>query len=178
MADFDTGYKIAVYASASGWTNLGNIYISDDAWASSAVPATGYTTYVKVYDFDFSEIPDTATILGAYVRVQGHGQLASIIRVNNIYLLDTSGAAAGDNKGPASYFSISDTNRDFGGSSDLWGNALTPAWVKHSNFGAILRLYNNAAKSYAGYIDHVQMGVVYEIPPTSTSGGVILIAWG
>jgi hypothetical protein len=174
----DTGYKIAVNASASGWVSLGNIYTSNDAWASYAISGTGYSTYVKVYNFDFSAIPDTANILGVYVRVQGHANISSGVRINSIFLLDTSGAAAGDDKGPASYFSTSDANRNFGGSSDLWGNALTPAWVKNSNFGATLRLYNNLAKSYVGYIDFIQMGVVYEIPPTSPSGGVILIAWG
>jgi hypothetical protein len=173
VADFDTGYTIAGSASGSGWANLGSIYTSNDAWASSAVPGTSYSSYVKVYNFDFSAIPDSATILGVYVRVQGHGTASGIIRINNIYLLDTSGAAAGDNKGPASYFAISDSNRTFGSSSDLWGNALTPAWVKNSNFGVTLRLYNSTAKSYAGYIDFIQMGVTYKTPE-----GIILTVWG
>jgi hypothetical protein len=173
VADFDTGYTIAGSASGSGWSSVGNIYTSNNAYATYNLPGSSYSTYVKVYNFDFSAIPDTANILGVYVRVQGRGQLNGVIRINNIYLLDTSGAAAGDNKGPASYFAISDSNRYFGGSSDLWGNALTPAWVKNSNFGVTLRLYSSYTKTATGYIDFIQMGVTYQ-----TSEGIILTVWG
>jgi hypothetical protein len=155
--------------SDNTWTTPTNVFADDAATAN--VTATSYdspdqTFVLKVSGFDFSSIPDGSTILGVTARVntffragQGTGSL------DLCQLLDTSLAKVGTNQcaTPVALSSTTTTIITKGSTSDLWGNALTAAWVKNSNFGIALGILATAANADVD-IDYVTLEIEYTPP--------------
>jgi len=170
------GYtNCTTYSGASGWTDPTNIYTDNSAFTYASVAASGYTSYFYCKGYGFS-IPSGATILGIQVRLSakklGSSQASANIRFNNVYLLDTAGAIAGSFK-TSGYFTTTDSWFYLGAVDDLWGNALTPAWVNDADFGLTFRCYNGGTKSAFAHVDSAQIGITYEL-----SSGIIVTVWG
>lgn len=160
------------------WVNPGNV-VADDGVTASVTAASfdsGDQTYVlKASQFDFSSIPDSATILGVTARInawfrsgQGSGSL------DLCQLLDTTGAKVGTNQ-CATPVPLTTTNTTIitkGSSSDLWGNALTPAWVKDPNFGIALGCIATAANADVD-IDYVTLEIEYSVLQGGSASGTI-----
>lgn len=185
-----TGQKyptLAVTAAESPWLDNNwntptNIYADDAATAN--VIATSFDspdqTYVlKAYTFDFSGIPDGSTINGVTCRIntwyrsgQGAGSL------DLLQLLDTSLAKVGTNQcaTPVALTTTDTTIITKGGAADLWGNALTAAWVKNANFGVAIGIAATAANADVD-VDYVTLEIDYTpanvtVTPTPISGVV------
>jgi hypothetical protein len=149
------------------WVTPTNIYTDNAATANVTATTfdTGDQTYVlKATGFDFSSIPDDATILGVTVRVNAYyrsGQGSG--SVDLVQLLDTAKARTGDNKAATAtpLTTTTTTVITYGGSSDLWGLALTPAWLKNANFGVGLGVLSTAANSDVD-VDYVTIEVQYQ----------------
>lgn len=150
------------------WVTPTNIY-SDNAATANITATTfdsGDQSYVlKATGFDFSSIPDNATILGVTVRVnawyrsgQGTGS------IDLVQLLDTAKAKGGTNKaGPTVLTTVNSTVITYGSGTDLWGLALTPAWVKSSNFGVALGVLSTAANTDVD-VDYITIEISYSVP--------------
>ncbi|MCA9361927.1 hypothetical protein KC906_00990, partial [Candidatus Kaiserbacteria bacterium] len=161
--------------SDNAWTTPTNIYTDNAATAN--VTASTFDSYDQTYvlkatGFDFSSIPDSATILGVTVRVNAwyrSGQGAASIDL--CQLLDTSRAKVGTNKcsTPTALTTTNSTVITFGGSSDTWGNALTPAWLKDADFGVALGMLATEANSDVD-VDYVSIEVTY-----TESDGVVFV---
>jgi hypothetical protein len=153
------------------WTTPTNVY-SDNA-ATANVTATSFDspdqTYVlKATGFDFSSIPDGSTILGVTCRVNAwyrSGQGAGSMDL--MQLLDVSKAKVGTNQcaTPVALTTVNTTIITKGGAADLWGNALTAAWVKDPDFGVALGILATAANADVD-IDYVTLEIEYTPPPT------------
>lgn len=150
------------------WSNPTNVYSDDGNNASVTAASFDFTdvTYVlKAYNFNFSAIPDGSTINGVTCRfnawyANGSGS------VNLCQLLDTSLAKVGTNQceTPVALTTNNATVITKGSSSDLWGNELTAAWVKNSNFGVALGCVATANDCDV-FIDYVTLEIEY------TAGG-------
>lgn len=162
--------------SDNAWTTPTNIY-SDNA-ATANVTASSFDspdqTYVlKATGFDFSEIPDDATILGVECKVnawyrsgQGSGS------IDLMQLLDTSRAKVGTNQcsSPVALTTTNSTIITKGGASDLWGCELTPAWVKDADFGVAIGILATAANADVD-VDYVTLAITYSAPTHLAVGG-------
>jgi len=76
-----------------------------------------------------------------------------------------SGTPTGDDKGVGTPINL-DTERSdtYGGSSDTWGNALTPAIVNSSTFGFVFAAEENRGQGdNTLYVDSLGMTVYYTI---------------
>ena len=165
------------------WTTPTNIY-SDNA-ATANVTATSFdnpdqTFVLKATGFNFSMIPDGSTINGVTCRVNAwyrSGQGAG--SVDLLQLLDTSKARVGTNQClTAVALTTTDTTIiTKGGVADLWGNALTAAWVKSANFGVGLGILATAANADVD-VDYITLEIEYTPPPgttvAATSVGLVL----
>ena len=153
--------------SDNTWVAPTNIYADDAATAYVTAPtfdAPDQTYVLKATGFDFSAIPDNATILGVICRVnawyaKGSGSL------DLCQLLDTSKAKVGTNQcaTPVPLTTDNTTIITKGADNDLWGNGLTPAWVKSSNFGVALGMLATAANADV-FIDYVTLEIYYSTP--------------
>lgn len=87
--------------------------------------------------FDFSDIPDEATILGITVERSCRADIfdGSTQVSGGVARLIIAGSAAGDAKAWNSQPQVEEAEDSIGGPADLWGATPTAAQVKASNFG-------------------------------------------
>lgn len=157
--------------SDNTWTTPTNIYADDAATASvtaASFDSPDQTFVLKATGFNFSAIPDGSTINGVTARVNawyanGSGSM------DLCQLLDTSKAKVGTNNcSTAVPLTTTDTTIITKGSaSDLWGNALTAAWVKNANFGVAIGILATAANADV-YVDYVTVEIDYTPPAAVT----------
>jgi hypothetical protein len=162
--------------SDNNWSNAGYVVADDTNYAS--ITATSYDTddqsYVlKAYNFDFSAIPNGSQILGVtcVVRAWYANGTGSI---DLVQLLDASRAKVGTNKASTPQaLTTSQANYTFGGTTDLWSNALTAAWIKDADFGVAIGCLSTGTDTDV-YIDFVTLEVTYREPIVAgtTSYGV------
>jgi hypothetical protein len=159
------------------WVNPGNILV-DDA-TNAAVTATTFdvgdqTQVLKAFGFDFSTIPDGSTINGVTVRVEASADSALVL-IDLAQLLDVSRAKVGTNLALAPTndipLSTSATVYTIGGASELWGNALTAAWVKDPDFGVAIGVRADTNNSQA-FVDYVTIEIDFT-PPAEGSFTVL-----
>lgn len=148
-------------SAGTNWANLGNLYTEDGSYASRTSAAATFET-LSVYGFDFSSIPDDASIDGVVGRAVRWALSSSTISDSSLYLRDTSGNSIGSNKAAGGYWSTTAGDAvTYGGASDGWGASLTPSIVKNANFGVNLVVGNNAGLARAARVDYVSLAVYY-----------------
>lgn len=164
--------------SDNNWTNPADVCADDGSTAYITSPTfdTNDQSYVlKAQGFDFSEIPDGSAILGIIARVNawyrtgvGSGSL------DLCQLLDVSGAKVGTNQcaTPVPLTTNDTTIITKGASDDLWGNALTAAWVKDPDFGIALGVLATGQNADVD-IDYVTLEVYYTPPAVEWLTGSI-----
>lgn len=172
-----TGIKYATSAQSvaeapfddADWTSTGNaLGAPDGTWAGqSASLSSGERTHIlKLSGYDFSSIPAGATILGVTVTVRakysGSGGILELVQ-----LLDSAGAKVGtDAEGTWTDLTNTPDTYTYGGASDLWGNALTRAWVQDADFGVAL---GGGCLVNGSYVDIDAVGIEIEyMPPPRT----------
>lgn len=150
------------------WTGQTNILADDGATAivnAASFDSPDQTFVLKAYNFDFSSIPDGSTIDGVICVVNNYVSAGSA-SIDLLQLLNTSRAKVGTNQcaTPVALTSSTTNLVTKGSSTDLWGNALTSAWVKNANFGVAI---GNAATSTNAdvEVDYVTLEVYYTPPP-------------
>jgi hypothetical protein len=87
----------------------------------------------------------------------------------DVFLLK-AGAASGSDKASTTDWTTSDSDRTYGNSTDLWGTTWTEAQVEASNFGIRLKVRNLTTSSRTASVDHVEIRVYYQPPPSTTIG--------
>lgn len=153
------------------WTSPGSITANDGTYASvtaSTFDSGDQTFVLKAKGFDFSSIPAGATINGVTVRVEAHADSTSV-GIDLVQLLDTSGAKVGTNKSDTTQrLTTADAVYTWGGSTDLWGNALTLAWVQDPDFGVAIGGHAYTANSQI-FVDYVTVEIDYTTSGASVS---------
>lgn len=168
----DTGWVIAGQGRAvnhgSGtvaWTNPGNITVDDASNATVTIAGFGNISHWLVADtFDFSSIPDSATIDGIEVRAQLSVNTASGSTLNRVNIAK-SDSTLGTEKIPATALTTSPVNYDNGTSSDLWGLSISAAEVKTSTFQARITVGNSSVANRTFSCDAMWMRVTYTYTP-------------
>ena len=176
--DPDTGAKYPTTSASvseppwsdNNWSTITNIYADDGA--NAYIDATTYDSgdqsrVLKANGFNFSSIPDGATIDGVIVRINT-SYWNGTVSIDLAQLLDTTAVRVGTNK-YATPEALSDNPDDIktaGGATDKWGNALTPAWVKNANFGVGIGMLSTGTDSDV-FVDYVTIQIYY------TAGGVV-----
>ncbi len=145
----------------------------DSAYLQFSVGEYSYT--IITWSYDFSAIPDDATIDGVICRAACYASHESIY-CTFAQLTDTSGVYVGDNMldGAPGHDPVEVDSGGFvdivvGSDSDTWGNALTPSWVKNADFGVGIGFQNENYSEPA--IDLLVNCISLEIYYTEASGG-------
>lgn len=114
---------------------------------------------VLASDFNFSAIPDSATILGVEVRIKRNATTGAECADGVVELTGLDGASA--NKASVVAWDTTPAEAIYGGPTDTWGNDnLTPAIVKSAAFG--VHLATQAIDTTpAGGIDSIKVLVTY-----------------
>jgi hypothetical protein len=159
--------NVAIAGSTSTTLNRGNVFASDNVYASSTVnlPNSGdYTDYMFITGFGFA-IPNFATIDGITVNIErsdvnGHCK-------DNILRLLKTGALAGSNYALNPAWPGTDAVQTYGSASDLWGTTWNYIEVNQSTFGVAFswnRTGGGGGNSFAS-IDLITITVDYTLSP-------------
>jgi hypothetical protein len=162
--DFNTS---AITGSVSTWINLSNSSLSDDAYASFGDIGGGagsysigsYTDYLVVTDFGFN-VPSGAVVTGILVEVEGSdpNERTSDYSVRLI----RSGVIEQSEKATHTAFTISDSYRAYGGSSDMWGATWDDRDLNDARFGFAIAAQRNAGDGVTlGQVDDIRITVYY-----------------
>ena len=168
-ASTSPGTVTSVLFGGPAWDTPSNAVSNNTTYTWSYVYNSGSSDYLEATNFDFSSIPDNATINGIVVEVKRYGEVG-VITDSDIRLI-RGGTIQGDNKADIGTWPTSDpgTYKNYGGPSDLWGlTNWTAAQVKSSDFGVAFAAFNSDSDFYYyAYVDHIRMRVFY----TPTGGG-------
>lgn len=140
-------------------TNPSNASASDNSYATAILLLNEITQYLKVTNFGFT-IPIHSTIDGILVEIERNSTILNSVTDSTIKLVLPSGLFGSTNKSAGATWPNADAYASFGGSSDLWGETLTPIDVNDKNFGIAI---SGAATLLAGtaQIDHVRVTISY-----------------
>ncbi len=142
------------------WASVNNVLVDDTLSAGAHLDTAQTSQYLFATNFGFS-IPGGATIIGvvldAFVRTTGGTSVVD----HTVKLID-AGVLAGTNKAVASLWTWDPGGtRSWGGGTDLWGIALTPAKINASNFGVGFRNTNLGGDGVNTGIDYAKLTVYY-----------------
>jgi hypothetical protein len=161
-----------ISSSASGWTNVANIYTSNNAYAvaanSSGISNGATTGYLYALGNGFS-IPLGATIDGLEIAIEAKNAVAGTgFRVRPVLsdvFLRYSGADQSPNSPTGvsivSWAGTSDATQTLGSSTASWGASLTPTIINDASFGVRVRFQNLNATTQSFSVDRLAITVYY-----------------
>jgi hypothetical protein len=164
---YETGWQLPTvgenYTDGNpAWTNPNNITtITTATAATNDFLNTSNTRTLIAKTFPFSSIPDGATIDGVAVRVNMKASIPDSVDYSAKLVI--SGAPAGTSLSTSTLLSSSYTLRTYGNSTANWGNTLTDAIVKASNFGFSIVIDNPNDSDDNISIASVEMNVYYTV---------------
>lgn len=170
--------KVESTGTGVAWSNPENAKTENESFATAELTAASPTSRsLKATEFGFA-VPEEATIAGISAAVvcnyTNPGQIPADGEVeDNEVKLVKAGTIEGTSQAKSGTWTIGvpSGTRNYGGTSNLWGLALTPANVNASNFGIALSAKGVAlAKTNTARVDKVTLTVYYTLP--SASGGV------
>jgi len=165
----NTGNINASSATASTWANLANISNEDGVYTSTYL-SKSTTSGLLLAKFNLSAIPDDAIIKGVELIVKRRSyDKNDITRDNSISIYSGASTKVGDDKSTGDLWGTLLSSVSYGGSTDLWGLALTPAYLKSADFGIGIKTQNTSA-FYGQYmlVDVIKLKVYYEPVATTT----------
>jgi len=155
------------------WTSPQNAQASDGVFTTATVVlgvlSSAHTNYLTATGFGFS-LPSNVTICGVTVTVvrqwQGTLQVGANMYDNSVKLI-TGGTIGGIEHASGTTWSSSVSTVQYGGASDEWGLALTPAIVNSPNFGVAISTYMSAglvSLTSIAAIDYISVNITYTNP--------------
>lgn len=154
-----------IIGSGHAWSNINAIKAADGANATVGIPDGEQSNLLYASNFGFS-IPGGASISGILVEVNRSSTANSVgdFRVQ----LVKAGTPTGNTKAAGIWPSTPET-QPYGGSSDLWGNSLSPADVNSAGFGVTFG-GQSVYGLRTGKCDFIRITVYYNAPTGATLG--------
>lgn len=152
----DTGIKYPTTGKVNGvvTTNMNSDNGTDAALAGT------HTTF-RVSGFDFSSVPENATIVGVEVVIDRHSNTGSEARDMTVRLTGTAAGTA--NKAYGAVWPNAPATVTYGGADDLWDSQqLTGSVVRNASFGVlVIAKRADPGVAMVGGIDYISMKVYY-----------------
>jgi len=147
-------------AGTIAWTNLGNVYTSNNARATATnMAANTYSNYIDISGFGFA-IPVGSQIVGITARVERMAATANRVYDNVIQLL-VSGSAVGDNLSAGAVWPTTEGYATYGSATTTWGRTWTAAEI--NNIGVRIQCRREATvANVTASIDHVTLAIAYK----------------
>lgn len=115
--------------------------------------------WLRGYNFGFS-IPTNATIVGIQVQISARATAASMVSLEEVYLGINGDKELSTSKN-TTYLTTSQATYTLGGSTDMWGTAISPSQINNSDFGVIMAADNDDTSYRYCYVYWVKVTVFY-----------------
>lgn len=144
------------YPPNASWSNPGNITLNDGSSATIGFFEGGQMGDALVASNFGFDIPDVAVIDGIEVNIVG----------SNIGCWGDVDLSLGG------YKDAGTLNTSYGGSTDLWGNTVTPADINDTAFGASVYLSDVSGGDGFASVDYISITIYYHIDVTTPPADV------
>ena len=151
------------------WSTPSNASASDDSRTTATMLLGEVSNYLKVTNFGFS-IPTDATIEGILMSFEAQSTVLNSIDDSTVSLVKSDGTVGSTNKAIATDWPTSDTYRDYGSVSDLWGETWYASDINDTDFGVVISAVDILGAAVAG-VDHVRITIYYTTGVAGTMGG-------
>jgi len=173
-----TGTSAATSGGTVSWATPSNGLASDNNYTTHTTSTTAANMpYLNITGYDFSSIPDDATITGISLSIERKysGGTTGNVRDNTVQLMK-AGTRVGTNLAATSTnWGTTDTSIVYGNATFLWGTTWTPADIKNPNFGPSFRaIGNGTGANRVANVDSITVSVSY-------TGGTVVATdpyWG
>lgn len=151
-------------ALGTNWGSTGNMYASDN---NRATYSNSGQNPIIVKGFNFSAIPDNATIIGLRILVEGQGSnVTASNRSIQVGITKDGAAIYGSYTSTQNFSWLSDGTLTFGSQTSLSafgsGLSISVAEAKAASFGMIMRAGNTSTGQRS--IDGVKLEITYTVP--------------
>jgi hypothetical protein len=149
----------------TAWVNTGNIFASDNSYATvTALILGNKSNYLVATNFGFA-IPSTATICGITVEIEKNATgLLQTINDNSVKIVK-GGSICGAENALGGTWPTTDTYFTYGGAGNLWGTTWLYSDINAANFGvAISANLSGLSVLPSARVDHVRITVYYDNP--------------
>jgi hypothetical protein len=161
----------------TSWSNAGNVYTSNNVYATNACPEYGFTNMIRATNFGFS-IPTGATITSIIMKIECKSTEEGNFYDGDSYIIlpDGTDGAPSYNAGGVVIITTSDVVYEFYGTdpnngyelSETWGRTWTAADINDADFGFRTMFYRNTTLGNKTiYVDNIEIEVTY----TESGGG-------
>ncbi|MCI9844382.1 PKD-like domain-containing protein [Flavobacterium pectinovorum] len=146
------------------WADPGNITAAGAPYATLFITTNNaVTNYLTATNYDFSSIPNNATIRGISARIRRIADDDDIF--DNSIRLIKAGAIVGDDKSSgAEWNDNSFSIVNFGGTNDLWGTTWDVSDIKDSGFGFALSARSGTNDDRNLSVDYMRITITYTVP--------------
>lgn len=145
----------------SAWEGVDSAKISDDVKAAVNVSAsTRISNYLQATNFDFSQIPDTATINGIIVSLERMQGVSGTVKDAEVRLVKNYVVGETEKKEDDNWPTL-DVVKTYGSSSDLWGTTWTVNDIKNIGFGFALSVIGSGDLPTIAHVDYISITVHY-----------------
>ncbi len=161
-------------AGTVSWSSIGNITASDNQRAEAVLDKSITSNYLTATGFDFSAIPDGATILGITAEIErseaGNTTKSGIVD-SEVRIIQDGIINNAQNKADTVALwpdAGSESYAVYGGASDLWGASWTISQIKSANFGVAVSAKNfkiTGGGAETAQIDNIRITVAYGANP-------------
>lgn len=128
---------------------------NDGLEAAVQLSQNSITAWCRASGFDFSAIPDNATIVGRKVYVRRrYDNTTGVAAASTQVKMSQEGASVGSDLGAAGAWPLTETETTYGNEADLGGVSWTPAQVKDSDSGACVAITAVATMGTAVTLNH------------------------
>lgn len=153
------------------WINPGRVTAEDGSTATAAVGMSATSHCLQGTAFAFS-IPAGATVNGILVEVKRSSSVSGA--TDSKVQLVKGGAISGANRATGAAIPAALTYGSYGGPSDLWGLAFTPADINNATFGAVYQALGTGGLGVTVSVDAIRITVYYT--PVDTPSGTVTLA--
>ena len=148
------------------WTTANNVTANDDNYATVTGTGTAFSERLNTSNFGFA-IPSGATINGIQVTL-GRFRPLSVgsgnIRDNSLRLIKAGVVTGNDNANTGLDWPTTETQANYGSTSDLWGTSWSPSEINDPNFGvSLIVTHTQATSSRTANVDYFQVTVTYTV---------------
>lgn len=149
------------------WANPTSAQGTSDASAAIAeiTPSGAISHYLKCTNFNFSAIPDGATVDGIVVEYLVWGRFSTTVRDYRVRIVKGGTIGSTDKSSATPYADGDYAWVSRGGSNDLWGETWSATDIKSSGFGFAVAATDDAVSPGRSQVDAVRVTVYY------TAGG-------
>ncbi len=151
------------------WTAPNNALLSDNVYANANSSTTQNTHYLKLTGYGFT-IPAHARIDGVEIRIERSQTVAGSNWQDNIAGLGVVLVLGGviqpqaNGKNSPAVYAATDEVLTYGGPTDAWGAALTPAIINGATFGVAYSARHVTSAASTAQIDVITITVYYTLP--------------